>query len=149
MGRTTVVRVVVAAALVVFPALAAAAVAKEPATAFVCGATGCRQADPALLNPIDGRPFSLATRPRPAPYFAAVLTSPGDEGFCWRVLWVPTRRVIRVENLRRWVPGTPVAGRYWRTVDASSARRLAEGVRGVRPYARNVTWRAPTGLCRA
>jgi hypothetical protein len=116
---------------------------RRAVSASVCGASGCRTADSELLNPIDGHSFGLASAPRPAPYYAAILSAPGDHGFCWRLVWVPARRVLRVENLRRPnVPGTPIAGRYWRTVHLGLARSLAEAVRGLQPYAPALSWRA-------
>lgn len=135
------------AAVAAASAFVAAAHAKGPTAAAVCGASGCRAADPAQLNPVDGQPFGLAAAPRPAPYYVAFLSAPGEFGFCWRLLWVPSRRVLRVESMRPYVPGEPIAGRIWRSVDAALARRLARAVRGVTPFAGRLAWRSPKSRC--
>jgi hypothetical protein len=111
------------------------------------GTSGCRPGDPELLNPIDGRSFGLASMPKPAPYYVAILSAPGEFGFCWRLVWVPKRRLLRVENLGRYRPGQPIAGRYWRTVHLQLARSLAEGFRGITPYAAGRSWKGPVGAC--
>jgi hypothetical protein len=126
---------------------APAASAKNPANATVCGASGCHAGDASRLTPVSGG-FAIRNAPRPARYYAIFIAATGRQPFCWRMIWVPQRRLLRVENLLPYVPGAPVAGRYWRTVDARFSRDLASSVRGLRPYAATRAWRAPSGHCR-
>lgn len=128
-------------------ALASPVSAKGPTSAEVCGASGCRTGNPTALSPIDGRSFSLRKPPSPAPYYAITLMWSGADDICWRLIWVPTTRALRVENLGPYSLGAPIAGRYWRTVHSALVRRLAREVRGVRPYGARRAWRAPKPAC--
>lgn len=139
-----VVRVLRVAAVVVVVAVvglvtAGALPAKNAPRATVCGASGCRDGEAWGLTPVDGVPFTS----RAAPYYSMTLYASGQDGFCWRLVWVPARRALRVENLGTAVPGAPVAGLYWRSVHKRLAANLARSVHGLRPYPASQEWRAP------
>ena len=139
-----------AAGILLALALATAAAAKAPARTIVCGASVCRSAPYELISPVDGVPFHLLRAPRPAPFYTAVLTAPGaSDGFCWRVVWVPSRHAIRIANVGRYVPGAPVAGSYWRTVRPAYERGFARAVRGLRAHPPAPGWRGLWADCAA
>ena len=148
MAAVRVSRVVAATAVaVVRLAVAGALSAKSTPRATVCGASGCRDGEAWRLTPIDGVPFTSRTAPKPAPYYSMTLHASGQDGFCWRLVWVPSRHALRVENLGPTVIGAPVAGGYWRSVHERLAANLTRSARGLRPYPASRAWRAPR-LCR-
>ncbi len=126
---------------------AAAADAKSPATTLVCGASACRAADYDAITPVDSQPFTLRAAPRAAPFYTAVITGPAPAGFCWRLVFVPSRRVLRVENAGTYRAGDPVAGTYWRSVSQAYARRFTRAAAGLAPHAPAARWRGIRRAC--
>ena len=125
-------RLVVALAVL---ALAAAAEAKGPGTARVCGSSGCITVR--NLGTIDGMtalsgPFQLADAPRPVPFYTVALSDPPPSTFRWSFVYAPSRHLLRISD--------GVTPPYWRRAPTVVARTLARLTRGLEPYPRSRGW---------
>jgi len=117
-------------------ATVSAADAKGPVSARVCGAT-CRQIrdhDLAYrLLPSGELPFEVAALPRPAPYYAIALRSPGEDGLAVRLLYAPSRGAVRVDDSDALTRYRPPPKPYWRAPDPAERRALDRATKGLRP----------------
>ena len=134
----------IAGAVVVALAVAPAGAAKEPVTGNVCGARECRTlAEPGTVFQAlrwEGT-FQIVRAPRPARFYTLTFTADGPEGFVWRVVYVPARRVLRVDDRGATPPefGRPVRP-YWRTLGSRQLRLLATVTRGLEAFPPSRTW---------
>ena len=141
-GRYGTCAIAVAAAL----SLVAAAGAKGPVSGTVCGASGCAAlAEPgAAFQALrwEGT-FQIVRAPRPARFYRLTFTSPDPGGFRWTVLYVPARRVLRVDDRAATPPeyGTPVRP-YWRTLGMRQLRLLGAVTSDLAPFRAPRRWPA-------
>jgi hypothetical protein len=116
------------AALTVMLTLAAAAHAKGPLHARICGATGCATT---LLDGSGFWPDGVGKVPKPlgpAPAITVVLTSPGSGWLHFRYRYLPSLGLLRVDAGNGNTP-------YWRRAPAHVVQALAPYVRrlGAKP----------------
>jgi hypothetical protein len=133
--------------LAVALALVPAAAAKEPVTGNVCGAGGCTTiSEPGTVYQALrwAGVFEVVRAPRPARFYTLTFSAPGPEGFRWPLVYVPSRRVLRVDDRQATPPeyGRPVAP-YWRTLTRRQLRVLATVTRGLQPFPPSRRWSAP------
>ena len=130
------------AALLVF---AGGAAAKGPDRARVCGTKcrtiiGDRQVYP-LLDTWGSRPFVQADIPRSAPYFTFSIDSTRGVSGRWLLVWVPSKRLMRVTQIAVPPYQTATVGPYWRPVPPAARSTFAGAARGLRPHAPVRGWR--------
>ena len=121
------------------------AAAKGPDRARVCGTScrtiiGDRQVYP-LLDAWGSKPFVQAHVPRPAPYFTLSIDSTRGESGRWLLLWVPSKRLMRVTQIAVPPYQTTTVGPYWRPVPPGARSVFAAAARGLRPHAPVRGWR--------
>ena len=125
-----------------FAAWPAAAAAKGPNVATVCGAKRCTtiRGDLAVAPLLAWQwvPFRTRSAPAPAPYYSIRLHDPG--GIDWEFLYVPRHHAVRFWQ-SRVPPYAQGIGPYWRGLPASAERVFARAVRGLRPLAAPLHWR--------
>ena len=132
-------------AVAVLLVFAGAAAAKGPDRARVCGAkcrtiTGDRQVYP-LIDSWSSKRFVQADVPRPAPYFTFSIDSTRGESGRWLLVWVPSKRLMRVTQTGVPPYQTATLGPYWRPVPPAARSRFAGAARGLRPHAPVRGWR--------
>jgi len=130
------------AALLVF---AGGAAAKGPDRARVCGtkcrtSTGDQQVYP-LIDSWSSKRFVQADVPRPAPYFTFSIDSTRGESGRWLLVWIPSKRLMRVTQTAVPPYQTATVGPYWRPVPSAARSRFAGSARGLRPHAPVRGWR--------
>ena len=136
------VRCLVAAAAAL--TLVGAATAKGPVAGNVCGTASCKAVtEPGTVYQAlrwEGT-FQVVRAPRPARFYTLTFSASAPDGFRWSVLYVPARRLLRVDERAATPPeyGTPVRP-YWRTLGPSQLRLLAEVTRGVTPFRAPRRW---------
>jgi hypothetical protein len=118
--------------------------AKEPVSGSVCGVDGCVVlAEPGTVHQAlrwEGT-FELVRAPRPAAFYRLTFFTSGPEGFRWTALYVPGRRLLRVDERGAVPPEFGHAGRpYWRTVGRRQVRMLARLTVGVAPFPARARW---------
>jgi hypothetical protein len=114
--------------------VSAAAKAKDPFQAVVCGQSRCltfTEDDPLMARLVSSSSFfMLLTAPRPAPFYK--VTVGGHYG--WSYLYVPSRRLVRVTN-------SGLRGGYWRSAPSSVIRAFRTIARDLRPFPPSPRWR--------
>jgi hypothetical protein len=126
-------------------AVTGAAASKGPDRARVCGAscrtiTGDRQVYP-LLDAWGSKPFAQADRPRPAPYFTFSIDSTRGGSGRWLLVWVPSKRLMRVTQIVVPPYETATVGPYWRPVPAAARAAFTSAARRLRPHPAVRGWR--------
>jgi hypothetical protein len=128
-------------ALALVTALGAAgiAAAKGPDRARVCGKT-CRTISgdvnvyPLLGSWAEGT-FAEANRPRRASFFTFAIDSTQGETGRWQIVWVPSKRLMRVTQVGVPPYQLETVGPYWRGVPAAARGVFAAATHGLRPRA--------------
>ena len=128
-------------------AVAGTAAAKGPDRARLCGkTTACRvisgdqQVYP-LISGWETAPFSERGAPRPAPHFTIAIDSTQGEPGKWFLVWVPSKRLLRVT-----ASGVPpytsrTVGPYWRSVPAVAVTTFNAAVHGLVSHPAVRGWR--------
>ena len=130
-------------------ALTGIAAAKGPDRVRICGSGPCRvvlgerEVAPLLETWWSG-PFTQASAPRPAPYFTLRLDSTRIAIGRWLLVWVPSKRLLRVTQIAVPPYETASVGPYWRPVPAAARAAFASGTRGLRPHPAVAGWRIGT-----
>jgi hypothetical protein len=128
-----------ALALVAALGTAGIAAAKGPDRARVCGKT-CRTISgdvnvyPLLGSWAEGA-FVEADRPRRAPFFTFALDSTRGETGRWQIVWVPSKRLMRVTQVAVPPYQLDTVGPYWRPVPTAARGAFAAATHGLRPRA--------------
>jgi hypothetical protein len=120
--------------------LVAAAQAKGPNVARICGAAACKEVrgESTLWGIYGwwGQSFSLRGAPRPAPFYRLRLRG---GGVTMSLLYVPKRSAMRIA-WRSSVPGQGEMAPYWRTVPRDAARRIERFTRDLGPNPTPSRW---------
>jgi hypothetical protein len=127
-------------------ALAGIAAAKGPDRAVVCGRGTCRVVVGAreiapLLETWWSGPFTQARVPRPAPYFRLTLESTYGASGRWVLVWVPSKKLLRVTQIAVPPYETQSVGPYWRSVPPAARAAFASATRGLEPHPAVAGWR--------
>ena len=123
-------------ALVTVLAAAGSAAAKGPDRARVCG-TSCRTitGDVNVYPLIDAwaqGAFAEADSPRRARFFAFTIDSTRRESGRWQIVWVPSKRLMRVTQVAVPPYQLDKVGPYWRPVPGAARSVFAAATRGLR-----------------
>ena len=115
------------------------AAAKGPDRARVCGKTcrtitGDQNVWPLLGTWIEGS-FAEADAPRRAPHFTFTMDSTQGESGRWQIVWVPSKRLMRVTQTAVPPYQLDTVGPYWRPVPAAARRTFAAAAHGLRARA--------------
>jgi hypothetical protein len=109
--------------------LAAAAAAKGPDRASVCGATRCIdiRGDIEVYSLLDWKatPFQALAAPKPGPYYLITIRDWGT------ILYLPQRNLIRMRD---------ETGPYWRVLPPYLRPEYAKVTRGLTPRRADATW---------
>ena len=139
--KPLVVLVVLASAL----GVVGTAASKGPDRARVCGST-CRwiTGDQQVYPLLDGwwsTRFVQADAPRAAPYFTFAIDSTQGESGSWLLVWVPSKRLMRVTQTAVPPYELETVGPYWRTAPPAARSAFAAATRGLRPHRAVRGWR--------
>jgi hypothetical protein len=131
-------------------ALTGIAAAKGPDRALVCGRGTCRVIAGAreiapLLETWWSGPFTQAGVPRPAPYFRITLEPTSGESGRWLLVWVPSKRLLRVTQIAVPPYETQSVGPYWRPVPPAARAAFASATRGLEPHPPVTGWGVGSG----
>ena len=118
-------------------AVAGVAAAKGPDRARVCGTTcrtitGDENVWPLLGTWAEG-PFVQADAPRRAPFFIFKIDSLQGASGRWILVWVPSKRLLRVTQIAVPPYQLETVGPYWRPVPAATRAVFADATRGLHP----------------
>jgi hypothetical protein len=117
-------------------AVTGVAAAKGPDRARVCGTTcrtitGDQNVWPLLGAWLEGT-FVQADAPRLAPFFTFKIDSTRGESGRWVLVWVPSKRLLRVTQIAVPPYQLETVGPYWRRVPAATRAAFAAATRGLR-----------------
>ena len=135
------IRALGAAALIALCA-AGGAPAKGPDLARACGASGCstvrgeERVD--LLIEWTYAAFTVADEPRPSPFYRITLRKRGKDHMTF--LYVPSRKLVRVQQAfsPTYAPGSQHP--YWRPVNAGGAAAFRQALAGLKPFSAPSAW---------
>jgi hypothetical protein len=107
-----------------------------------CGATRCVALPATLAVQLSNRdPFSLASLPKPAPYYRIDVASHAKWGIRQVFLWVPSRHLFRMTQYVQASGASKTPGpSVWRTANAAAEPALAALARGLKPLPATNHW---------
>jgi hypothetical protein len=126
-------------------AVTGVAAPKGPDRARACGSTcrwitGEQQVWPLLGTWLEGT-FAQADTPPAAPYFTFAIDSTRGESGRWRIVWAPSKRLMRVTQIAVPPYETATVGPYWRPAPRAARIEFAAATRGLRPHRAVRGWR--------
>jgi hypothetical protein len=128
-----------ALALVTALGMAGIAAAKGPDRARVCGMacrtiTGDQNVWPFVGTWLEGS-FAEVDPPRQARFFTFAIDSTRGESGRWQIVWVPSKRVMRVTQVAVPPYQLDKVGPYWRPAPFAARGVFAAATRGLRARA--------------